>query len=62
MAVFDEPKKFNVVPGNAADTSKIQDASSTTEPSMSAFFPAIYQVPLGRRGVSHADGAGNARP
>lgn len=38
MAVFDEPKKFNVVPGNAADTSKIQDASSTTEPSMSAFF------------------------
>ena len=50
MAAFKEPKKFNVVPGNAADVTAIQDAASVLNPSMADIFPAIYQVPLGQGG------------
>ena len=50
MAAFKEPKKFNVVPGNAADVTAIQDAASVLNPSMTDIFPAIYQVPLGQGG------------
>ena len=50
MAAFKEPKKFNVVPGNAADVTAIQDIGSVLNPSMADIFPAIYQVPLGQGG------------
>ena len=50
MAAFKEPKKFNVVPGNTADVTAIQDAGSVLNPSMADIFPAIYQVPLGQGG------------
>ena len=50
MAAFKEPQKFNVVPGNAADVTVIQDAASVLKPSMTDIFPAIYQVPLGQGG------------
>ena len=50
MAAFKEPQKFNVVPGNAADVTAIQDAASVLNPSMTDLFPAIYQVPLGQGG------------
>ena len=50
MAAFKEPKKFGVIPGNAADVTAIQDASSVLNPSMADIFPAIYQVPLGQGG------------
>ena len=45
MAAFKEPQKFNVVPGNAADVTAIQDAASVLNPSMTDLFPAIYQLP-----------------
>lgn len=50
MAAFKEPKKFGVIPGNAADVTVIQDAGSVLNPSMADIFPAIYQVPLGQGG------------
>ena len=50
MAAFKEPKKFGVIPGNAADVTAIQDAGSVLNPSMTDIFPAIYQVPLGQGG------------
>ena len=50
MAAFKEPKKFGVIPGNAADVTAIQDAASVLSPSMTDIFPAIYQVPLGQGG------------
>ena len=50
MAAFKEPKKFGVIPGNAADVTAIQDAGSVLNPSMADIFPAIYQVPLGQGG------------
>ena len=50
MAAFKEPKKFGVIPGNAADVTAIQDAGSVLNPSMTDLFPAIYQVPLGQGG------------
>ena len=50
MAAFKEPKKFGVIPGNAADVTAIQDAGSVLTPSMADIFPAIYQVPLGQGG------------
>ena len=43
MAAFKEPKKFGVIPGNAADVTAIQDAASVLNPSMTDLFPAIYQ-------------------
>lgn len=50
MAINAQPKVFNVVPGNSADTAEIQDAASSTDPSMSAIFPPIYQTPLSAGG------------
>jgi len=50
MAAFKEPKKFNVVPGNAADVTAIQDAGSVLNPSMTDLFPAIYQLALAAGG------------
>lgn len=50
MAAFKEPKKFGVIPGNAADVTAIQDVGSVLNPSMADIFPAIYQVPLGQGG------------
>ena len=50
MAAFKEPKKFGVIPGNAADVTAIQDAGSVLNPSMTDIFPAVYQVPLGQGG------------
>ena len=50
MAAFKEPKKFNVVPGNAADVTAIQDAASVLNPSMTDIFPAIYQLALSAGG------------
>ena len=50
MAAFKEPKKFNVVPGNAADVTAIQDAASVLNPSMTDLFPAIYQLALAAGG------------
>ena len=50
MAAFKEPKKFNVVPGNAADVTVIQDAASVLNPSMTDLFPAIYQLALAAGG------------
>lgn len=50
MAAFKEPQKFNVVPGNAADVTVIQDAASVLNPSMTDLFPAIYQLALGQGG------------
>ena len=41
MAAFKEPKKFGVIPGNAADVTAIQDAGSVLNPSMTDLFPAI---------------------
>ena len=39
MAVFTEPKKWGVVPGNAADVSEIQEEGSSLYPSLADFFP-----------------------
>lgn len=50
MAINAQPKVFNVVPGNSADTAEIQDAASSTDPSISAIFPPIYQTPLSAGG------------
>ena len=50
MAINAQPKVFNVVPGNSADTAEIQDTASSTDPSMSAIFPPIYQTPLSAGG------------
>ena len=50
MAINAQPKVFNVIPGNSADTAEIQDAASSTDPSMSAIFPPIYQTPLSAGG------------
>ena len=50
MAAFKEPQKFNVVPGNAADVTAIQDAASVLNPSMTDLFPAIYQLALAAGG------------
>lgn len=50
MAAFKEPKKFGVIPGNAADVTAIQDAASVLNPSMTDFFPAIYQLALAAGG------------
>ena len=50
MAAFKEPQKFNVVPGNAADVTAIQDATSVLKPSMTDIFPAIYQLALSAGG------------
>ena len=50
MAALKEPKKFNVVPGNAADVTAIQDAASVLNPSMTDLFPAIYQLALAAGG------------
>ena len=50
MAAFKEPKKFGVIPGNAADVTAIQDASSVLNPSMTDLFPAIYQLALSAGG------------
>ena len=50
MAAFKEPQKFNVVPGNAADVTAIQDAASVLNPSMTDIFPAIYQLALSAGG------------
>lgn len=50
MAAFKEPPKFNVVPGNAADVTAIQDAASVLNPSMTDLFPAIYQLALAAGG------------
>ena len=44
MAAFKAPKKFNVVPGNAADVTAIQDAASVLNPSMTDLFPAIISL------------------
>ena len=44
MAAFKEPKKFGVIPGNAADVTAIQDAAAVLNPSMTDLFPAIYQL------------------
>ena len=50
MAVFTEPKKWGVVPGNAADVSEIQEEGSSLYPSLTDFFPAIYQLALSAGG------------
>ena len=50
MAAFKEPKKFGVIPGNAADVTAIQDAASVLKPSMTDIFPAIYQLALSAGG------------
>ena len=50
MAAFKEPKKFGVIPGNAADVTAIQDAASVLNPSMTDLFPAIYQLALSAGG------------
>ena len=50
MAVFTEPKKWGVVPGNAADVSEIQEEGSVLNPSLTDFFPAIYQLALSAGG------------
>ena len=50
MAAFKEPKKFGVIPGNAADVTAIQDAGSVLNPSMTDLFPAIYQLALSAGG------------
>ena len=50
MAAFKEPKKFGVIPGNAADVTAIQDAGSVLNPSMTDIFPAIYQLALSAGG------------
>ena len=50
MAAFKEPKKFGVIPGNAADVTAIQDAASVLNPSMTDIFPAIYQLALSAGG------------
>ena len=50
MAAFKEPKKFVVIPGNAADVTAIQDAASVLNPSMTDLFPAIYQLALAAGG------------
>ena len=50
MAAFKEPKKFTVVPCNAADVTAIQDAASVLNPSMTDLFPAIYQLALAAGG------------
>ena len=50
MAVFTEPKKWGVVPGNAADVSEIQEEGSSLYPSLADFFPAIYQLALSAGG------------
>ena len=50
MAAFKEPKKFGVIPGNAADVTAIQDAGSVLNPSLADFFPAIYQLALSAGG------------
>ena len=50
MAAFKEPKKFGVIPGNAADVTAIQDAGSVLNPSLTDFFPAIYQLALSAGG------------
>ena len=50
MAAFKEPQKFNVVPGNAAAVTAIQDAASVLNPSMTGLFPAIYQLALAAGG------------
>ena len=50
MAVFTEPKKWGVVPGNAADISEIQEEGSSLYPSLTDFFPAIYQLALSAGG------------
>ena len=50
MAVFTEPKKWGVVPGNAADISEIQEEGSSLYPSLADFFPAIYQLALAAGG------------
>ena len=50
MAVFTEPKKWGVVPGNAADISEIQEEGSSLYPSLADFFPAIYQLALSAGG------------
>ena len=50
MAAFKEPKKFGVIPGNAADVTAIQDAASVLNPSLTDFFPAIYQLALSAGG------------
>ena len=50
MAAFKEPKKFGVIPGNAADVTVIQDAASVLNPSMTDLFPAIYQLALAAGG------------
>ena len=50
MAVFTEPKKWGVVPGNAADVSEIQEKGSSLYPSLADFFPAIYQLALSAGG------------
>ena len=50
MAAFKEPKKFGVIPGNAADVTAIQDAGSVLNPSMTDLFPAIYQHALSAGG------------
>ena len=50
MAAFKEPKKFGVIPGNAADVTAIQDAGSVLNPSMTDLFPAIYQLALAAGG------------
>ena len=50
MAAFKEPKKFGVIPGNAADVTAIQDAASVLNPSMTDLFPAIYQLALAAGG------------
>ena len=50
MAAFKEPKKWGVVPGNAADVSEIQEEGSSLYPSLADFFPAIYQLALSAGG------------
>ena len=50
MAVFTEPKKWGVIPGNAADISEIQEEGSSLYPSLTDFFPAIYQLALSAGG------------
>lgn len=50
MAAFKEPKKFGVIPGNAADVTAIQDAGSVLNPSMTDLFPVIYQLALSAGG------------
>lgn len=52
MAVNPQPKIFNIVPGNGADTDEIQEEASSEIFNWTNFFPSIYEVPRKSGGLS----------